>query len=172
MVGGKITVTTSGPGMEKLRKDIEQVLRLDVLVGIPEDRTGRKDNDPINNAQLMYIHTNGSELRNIPRRPVIEPAIKAGRDKIIAGLQSAMSSAINGNIQEAKIRLKKVGQLGVNLSRAWFVDPRNGWPPNTPETIAVKGSDQPLIDTGQLRKSITFVVRERGRPSSRGEAND
>ncbi len=28
------------------------------------------------------------------------------------------------------------------------------WPPNTPETIARKGSAAPMIDTGQLRGSI------------------
>lgn len=31
-------------------------------------------------------------------------------------------------------------------------------PPLAPETIARKGSDVPLIDTGQLRSSITYVV--------------
>jgi hypothetical protein len=31
-------------------------------------------------------------------------------------------------------------------------------PPNSPATIARKGSSKPLIDTGQLRNSITSVV--------------
>lgn len=31
-------------------------------------------------------------------------------------------------------------------------------PPNAPETIARKGSDVPLIDTGQLRSSVTHKV--------------
>lgn len=34
-------------------------------------------------------------------------------------------------------------------------------PPNAPKTIARKGSSKPLIDTGQLRQSITYVVRLR-----------
>lgn len=33
-----------------------------------------------------------------------------------------------------------------------------GWDPNAPSTIARKGSAKPLIDTGQLRKSITSRV--------------
>jgi hypothetical protein len=36
-------------------------------------------------------------------------------------------------------------------------------PPNAPSTIERKGSSKPLIDTGQLRSSISFAVRERGR---------
>lgn len=31
-------------------------------------------------------------------------------------------------------------------------------PPNSPATIAAKGSSKPLIDTGQLRTSITYAV--------------
>lgn len=33
-------------------------------------------------------------------------------------------------------------------------------PPNAPSTIAQKGSSTPLIDTGQLRSSITHKVRD------------
>jgi hypothetical protein len=51
--------------------------------------------------------------------------------------------------------------LGQNIVRAWFVDPKNGWPENSPITIAAKGSDKPLIDTGELRKAITYVVGDR-----------
>ena len=32
--------------------------------------------------------------------------------------------------------------------------------PNAPATVKRKGSSQPLIDTGNLRKSITFVIRD------------
>ena len=31
-------------------------------------------------------------------------------------------------------------------------------PPNAPSTIAAKGADNPLIDTGRMRQSITYVV--------------
>lgn len=37
-----------------------------------------------------------------------------------------------------------------------------GWPPNSPTTIALKGSDKPLIDTGALRKSISSRVLKKG----------
>ena len=36
----------------------------------------------------------------------------------------------------------------------------NGWKPNAPSTIKAKGSDKPLIDTGELRKSIRGIVVE------------
>ena len=51
-----------------------------------------------------------------------------------------------------------------NKVRAWFTDERNNWPPNAPSTIEKKSKngkikDNPLIDTGELRKSITYVVK-------------
>ena len=35
------------------------------------------------------------------------------------------------------------------------------WAPNSEMTIAQKGSDSPLIDTAQLRKSISSDVKEK-----------
>ena len=35
----------------------------------------------VNNAELLYIHTKGSELQGIPPRPVLEPAIEAPGNK-------------------------------------------------------------------------------------------
>lgn len=34
-------------------------------------------------------------------------------------------------------------------------------PPNSPKTIARKGSANPLIDTGHMVQSVTYVVREK-----------
>ena len=35
------------------------------------------------------------------------------------------------------------------------------WPPNSPVTIAKKGSDKPLIDTSHMKNSATYVVRDK-----------
>ncbi|MBY6921870.1 hypothetical protein HYH30_19035, partial [Clostridium botulinum] len=43
--------------------------------------------------------------------------------------------------------------------RAWFTNPSNNWAENSAETIKRKDSDKPLIDTGELRKSITYVIK-------------
>jgi hypothetical protein len=36
-------------------------------------------------------------------------------------------------------------------------------PPNAPATIRAKGSSKPLIDTGEMRQSVTYQIRG-GRP--------
>lgn len=67
---------------------------------------------------------------------------------------------MEGDREGAKRHLELAGMEGQNSARDWFEDPRNGWAPNSPVTIALKGSERPLVDTGELRKSITYVVKE------------
>lgn len=154
-----------------------------VLVGIPEDKTARKAG-AITNAQLMYIHTNGSSLRGIPPRPDIEPALMAedNRRRITMLLGRAAQAELSGDHQLALDILGRAGLTGANAAKRWFTDPRNGWAANKRATIIRKARrlrgqtarefakavasgedlsqyDTPLIDTAQLRRAITFIVR-------------
>jgi hypothetical protein len=162
VIGGKVGLSSKDrtKALDELLKDIT---RMQVYVGVPQEKTGRRK-PKINNAQLLFVHTNGSPLRGIPARPVIEPAIEAQRNKeAIAGeLAAAAKSVLNGQPEEAKKHLDRAGQEGMQAAQDWFEDPRNGWAPNTPATIAAKGSDRPLVDTDQMRKAITYVVRDQG----------
>lgn len=113
-------------------------------------------------AHSLYIQTHGSPLWHIPPRPVLEPSIEANKEPIAKQLQGAVTAAIDGNTAGVDQALHRAGFVAENAAKAWFENPENGWPPNSPKTIAQKGSDSPLIDTGEMRKAITHVVRERG----------
>lgn len=163
-MGPGISVTEEGD-LNFLREAIRGLEHSKIYVGIPEDENDRPDEE-IGNAALMYIHTNGSPLhtngsplRHIPPRPVIEPAIEAdgNRQNIEAGLNSVVNARLDGNVEAAKSAMEAVGTIGSNAAKRWFTDPRNGWAPNSARTIAAKGSDRPLIDTEELRRSITHV---------------
>lgn len=150
--------TTKLPG--DVYKALAELVRKDVLVGIPQAESSRKDATEPNNAELAYIHTNGSPRNRIPARPFLQPAIMAHKDNIAKLQGKVIRAALKGDVQLMLIDLEKVGLYAQNVTKAWFVDPRNGWPPNAPLTIKLKGSDKPLIDTGALRNSITYVIRE------------
>lgn len=115
----------------------------------------------VTNAELLFIHTNGSELRNIPARPVIEPAIEDNENKaaILAEMQSAADAGLSG--QDPTVYFKRAGFAAQRAAQNWFTNPKNHWAPNSPFTIKEKGSDKPLIDTGAMRAAITFVVTDR-----------
>ncbi|MCR8981642.1 hypothetical protein [Brevibacillus laterosporus] len=110
-----------------------------------------------NKAYQMWIQTYGSPLWSSPPRPVIEPAIEHNKEALANQLRKVSEIALDGGDTEPE--LHKVGLMGQNFVRGWFTNPENGWAPNSPITEERKGSDKPLINTGELRKAITYVVK-------------
>lgn len=116
---------------------------------------------PYSKAHALYIQSNGSPLWQSPPRPIIEPAIEHFKGIIAEELGKAATVALDGDKEKAIRQLKHTGMIGQNIVRDWFTNPDNNWPPNSEATIKRKGSDRPLIDTGELRKSITYVVGDK-----------
>lgn len=118
---------------------------------------------PYSKAYQLWLHEHGSPLWKIPPRPVLEPAIENAKAAIAKHLKLASQLHMAG--KDPTPELHKAGQVGADAAKAWFVDPRNNWPPNAPETIKQKikehsiGTDtHPMIDTGSMRNAITYVV--------------
>lgn len=147
--------------LQAVQKSIKELKKTDVLVGIPQEKAGREQND-ITNAELLYIHTNGSPANNIPPRPVVEPAIQDSKEEIGTLLKEAILKALEGDTGGAMAGMERAGTQGENAVKGWFTNPKNGWAENAESTKKKKGSSKPLIDTGQLRKSITHVVKKKG----------
>lgn len=162
---------------------ISQLAKRDVLVGVPMDQTARKDGE-MNNATLAYIHDNGSAAANIPARPFMEPGIHNAKPTITLFMKSAAQGALNKGASAIDVGLNKAGMTAQSSIRA--VINAGIAPPVKTATLkarvrnrtAVKGalaelarrdsgeaagSDlaKPLIVTGQLRNSITYVVRNK-----------
>lgn len=137
-----------------------------VYIGIPQEETAR-ENDKDTNAGLLFKHTNGSPAQHIPARPVLEPAIEDDSDRLSQMMKKAAQHIFAGEEEQAITQLKKTGMRGQNVSRAWFTNDKNGWPPNAPSVAEEKRrkgatDPRPLIDTGELRKSITYFVETKG----------
>lgn len=161
---------------KKIYEALKELERLQVLVGVPEDKSSR-DGDPITNAELLYVHTNGSPVNGIPSRPVIEPAIKDSKEEIYKYIKEASQKALAGDIEGMRNSYDKAGLKGENAARDWFTNPKNNWKDVKQETInhrkkkmskkqlesaiGNENAHRPLIDTSELRKSITHVVREK-----------
>jgi len=116
---------------------------------------------PYSKAYEMYVQSHGSPLWHSPPRPIIEPAIEKNKEDIAEKLKPAMQAALSGDGQGARDGLEKAGMFAANKVKAFFTDPENGWPGNSPATVKAKGSDRPLINTGALRQAITYVVGEK-----------
>lgn len=213
MFSGFAKVSVSNDKEKDFLKGLNELSKVDVLVGVPEDTSSRPGK--INNAELVYIHTHGIRTRAMrqemgeimamgnnnmpfspgyeqfsdnlsrgmpysaafqmylqehgspawqsPPRPVIEPAIEDPENKkrIAEQLKQVITDALDGDTNIMKADLNGAGMVAQNAVRDWFTNPKNEWAPNSPLTVKRKGSDRPLIDTGELRKSISYVVREK-----------
>ena len=148
-------------------KALEFMKDNEVYVGIQEKDSSREDDATVTNAELLFIHTNGSPANNIPPRPVIEPAIKNDKERLSKIMKKAADCAFNGDFAEATKQLHIAGTRGRDVSKRWFVSAENHWPPNSPAVIERKrrkGSTnpRPLIDAGELRNSISYFVKTKG----------
>nr|DAY89276.1 MAG TPA: virion morphogenesis protein [Caudoviricetes sp.] len=113
---------------------------------------------PYSEAHELYVHENGSPLWNIPPRPILEPAMEHGKEQMAELMKDIANDALEGN--NVQPGLEKIGMQGQNIARDWFTNPSNNWAANSEETAKKKGSDRPLIDTGELRKAITYIVKD------------
>jgi hypothetical protein len=136
---------------------LNKLASLHVYVGVPESEASRPG-EPINNAELAYIQSNGSPLNNIPARPILEPVIKKNEKMIGNRFQALAKKSLSDPTVNINDELSKIGMIVRDKVKDNFTNPDNGWAPNAPATIAAKGSDKPLIDTASLRKSIEYVV--------------
>lgn len=141
-------------------KNIKQIENARVLVGIPKEENARSD-DPIGNAGIGYVQEFGSPAQNIPARPFLIPGVKAVQDECIGMLEEAAKEVLDDGKMTAA--LTKAGIIAQNSVKA-TITKGEGFAPLSEYTInerkkkGFKGT-KPLIRTGQLRNSITYIVK-------------
>lgn len=131
-----------------------------IQVGVFSTKSNRQEKIDIGitNADLMFIHENGSPLNNIPARPVldltIEWANKSGLlNRTIEKLLKIYIESKNLDLMDQE--MNKLALKIQNYARRLIYDKDPRLVENAPSTISRKGSDTPLLDTGQLARSIT-----------------
>lgn len=184
-----VEVTETGEGdLKRILEALKKLSEDELLVGVSADTAGSGRGEDINNAELAFIHTNGvrsagmkaetdkaveegtpyplalqayikehgSPAYRVPPRPFLEPGIEKHLDLVESGMKAALQDVLNGG--DGKAQRERLGATMAAKVQAYFQED-NGWPPNAPSTIKKKGSAQPLVDTGALRQSITYIIR-------------
>lgn len=138
-------------GIEALKKRIKTPGTVDVgIIDAGEHRSGDQTV-----AEIGFQHEFGTA--RIPERSFMRSTTVAKKKDIIA-LQKKLLKSISDGSMEVPQALGLVGDMVSGLIREKIVAIRT--PPNSQATISRKGSSNPLIDTGQLKNSITFEVAE------------
>lgn len=156
----KITVDK----MASVIKAINELGAKDVLVGIPEGNANRKSGDPATNALIGYVQEFGSPANNIPARPFLIPGVSDIQKPASDRLKVAAQRALSGDLSQAEKQLHAAGMMGQNSARAKINS--NIQPKLSERTLAARRArgvtrENTLIDTGQLRNAITYVIRKK-----------
>jgi phage gpG-like protein len=127
--------------------------RAQVRVGIFGSKSKRKEG-VLTNAEVGAIHEFGSFSRGIPPRSFLRlPLFQKSDDIIEDASRGALRKLADGDNMGI---LRTLGFACVKAIQEAFATAGFGaWAPNTPSTIRRKGSSAPLIDVGELRRSIT-----------------
>lgn len=129
-----------------------------VRVGIMGQKNNRPDGNGQTNADIGFIHEYGQPTASppIPQRSFLRMPLRAKSSTIVKDMERIQKVKKSTNIVEI------LTDFGIECERmildAFDSAGFGTWPKNAPSTIARKGSSQPLIDLGFLRKSITSEV--------------
>ena len=149
-----ISMKSDFSGLEKVKKRARTpyVTRVGIL-----GKTDARD-DGLSNAEIGFKQEFGSITENIPIRSFLRMPLMTKSAEIL-------------NLFESKFVQKQVEKKGIRelfvlagikaeaiIQEAFSTRGFGSWKKNAPLTIFLKGSDSPLIDTGELAKSITSEV--------------
>ena len=138
-------------------KNLQQFKDSVVKAGILAKDGSQNHSEGITVFQIGMIHEFGVPEKNIPRRSFIRVPIE-NNIKEITKLIENNHKLVSENAMSAKVALDRIGIKAQNTIKESFRN--NDWKPLKRATIKRKGSSRPLIDTGQLIGSISYIVEK------------
>lgn len=150
-----MTVRDLDKGYKKLVARIFQFGAPKISVGIHEADGDQPHGDGggLRMIDIATIHEFG--LGNVPERSFIRAWFDENQDRAREGLRRLLQSVVSG---------KRTPEQAIDTFAQWCVGQiqkriaQGIAPPLSARRIAEKGSSVPLIDTGQLRSSISYEV--------------
>jgi len=146
---------------ESVLAKVAELGRAEVRAGVVGHQAGAvHEGTGMTNAELALIHELGSRDGRIPersfvRRTLRDPAFRAE----LAALQARLFAAVLLAKMDRDRALGLLGAWAAGKIQRTIVDDQVR-PEDSPATIARKGTDKVLVDSGQLVASIGFEIRE------------
>jgi len=152
-----VKVTFNLKGLEQLQENLKT--NLVAKLGIFADKNARGDG-ALTNAEIGARHEFGVISEGLPRRSFLKDPIEIKRKELLATANKVIKANINKEGGAEKI-FELIGIAGEAIVQEAFESGGFGtWQPLAQSTIDAKGSEQILIETSQLRKSIISKVEK------------
>ena len=133
-------------------RHLRTINALEISVGVAEPKTHTGKGDSVSMADLYHWQDQGT--RTIPARETLKPAVRAANKRELT--MALVRGAATGGYRDA------MREGGESMAKAVKVEiMRIKSPALKPNTIRnrVNGGTNPLVDTGQLIRSIGSVVK-------------
>lgn len=152
-------------GLEKLVKALGDQYSIKVgIMGSKSQRTNGSSGKT--NAEIGFLNEFGSAEKHIPARSFLGMPLRTRLVEYLLKKKAFSQEEIDKAVEEGNLfeLAKKVGIVAEELIQDAFGSRGFGeWATNSPYTVQQKGSDSPLIDTGQLRRSISSKVDKKSK---------
>jgi hypothetical protein len=143
------------PEGKQFFKQMKELKKLQVRVGYQGGKAQEDGVDLLDIAMWNELGTSRAPARPFIRNSVdmnvavIDKFCKAQTKKVTQGGTAKQILSAIGTMQKGLI------QDTISKSKTWAE-------PNAPLTVAQKGSDQPLVDTGRMAQSVDYVIIPQG----------
>lgn len=126
-----------------------------VKIGFPDNsKSKEKDSEGVTNIEKAVKNEFG--LGNTPPRPFMQKSYYDNFNKYKIYLKNAMKDI--SNVDKIDIFLEKVGLMGVNDVQNTIANWTN--PSNAPSTVKKKETNDPLVDTSNMLKAVTYELKK------------
>jgi len=151
-MGVKIKRVTKGPGLPGAQKELEKLL--DIKVGVLSG-TGEHSNNTRGQTVAEIAFWNEFGTKWAPARPFLRVTIRENRHLFKRMVKRLYKLIIKGKLSH-EMAQKIIATKAMALVQKKIVSLQS--PPNSPFTVDKKKSSSPLIDTGELKNSISWDV--------------
>lgn len=127
------------------------------VLGDTEQGGMHEKGSPLTVAEVAAVNEFGTEDGHVPARSFLRSTFDEQREKLAGMGEKLIGAVLDGRMDTDQA----LGILGAQLAadiKAKITS--NIPPPNAPSTVAAKGSDHTLIDTGAMRAAVTWSTGE------------
>lgn len=162
-----IKVSFSDDGLKNLTKTLKKLSKLRTTVGIQGQDARERYENGVRVAQVAAYNEFGT--KDIPARAFMRRSVKLAGDSMAKAAADGLSPVINQGKNPVD-GMAPVGEaLAEEIKKSLLTSA--GWAvPNAPSTVAKKGAGKPpLYDSGKLRSSISWAVKQGRRVKKAGK---
>lgn len=156
----KSTVKDIDKGWRRIVDELNVLNDNDVFVGIHSTAKSTDETGELTAAAIGAIHEFGTKDGRIPPRPWLRSSTDHYSREISEKYGEIFRQVTKGQGFSAKRGLNRLGLFAQAKVREYFARVgQDVWPDIADDTKLAKGSTKILIDSGQLRRGVTYTIR-------------